>query len=451
MNHMVFIVFYLISLLLGKFVFNNLSADDYLYSTIIYAFFYIICGKFYPKIYQKKYKYIISPYARAFVFQLIIIALFSIFLNIKSTSHVIIFLLNFIFEAIYLYFLAKNYDPLKDKTTVITSFLQEPLPFSNKISKIDLSKHLVDNGQPIETLQKIDDQLLLENTKINDWFNINKKLSEIYKKAEAGQLLVFYFDSIDITNLNLKNNYGIACKFIFPLHWLFFRVLTKIPFLDKIQNFISRGKSKVLSAVEVNGRLVYNGFTQLHVGQINNTNYIVAQKTHTPSLNPTPSYYLLTRLNRVSLHGNIIKIVKVRSMYPYSEFLQKDVFEQFSLSNSGKINSDPRITPVGKYIRKYWIDEIPQIFEWLSGKIKLVGIRAMSQHYFSLYNKEYQDLYHQVKPGFLSPLFDDNGDFNHIQNVEIDYLKKYTQAPVKTDIEYFLKTVSQIFKGIRSK
>jgi lipopolysaccharide/colanic/teichoic acid biosynthesis glycosyltransferase len=138
-------------------------------------------------------------------------------------------------------------------------------------------------------------------------------------------------------------------------------------------------------------------------------------------------------------------------MYPYSEFLQKRVFESNNLSNSGKFNNDPRITPAGKYIRKYWIDELPQLFEIIRGKIKLVGIRAMSQHFFSLYSKEYQELYELTKPGFFSPIFDDNSSFEEIQKIEFQYLLEYQKSPLKTDIKYFLKTLIQIIKGTRSK
>jgi lipopolysaccharide/colanic/teichoic acid biosynthesis glycosyltransferase len=151
------------------------------------------------------------------------------------------------------------------------------------------------------------------------------------------------------------------------------------------------------------------------------------------------------------MFGNIIKIRKIRSMYPYSEFLQKDVFESNQLDTSGKFNDDPRITGIGKFIRKYWIDEIPQFFELLSGKIKLVGIRAMSEHYFSLYSDDYKQLYYQVKPGIISPIFDDNCPFSEIERIEKEYLISYIESPLRTDVKYFFKTILKILKGTRSK
>ena len=80
--------------------------------------------------------------------------------------------------------------------------------------------------------------------------------------------------------------------------------------------------------------------------------------------------------------------------------------------------------------------------DWFRGEIKLVGIRAMSQHFFSLYNAEYQKAYFSVKPGIISPIFDESTNgFEEIQRVEYAYLISYLKNPVITDIKYLFKTV----------
>ena len=138
-------------------------------------------------------------------------------------------------------------------------------------------------------------------------------------------------------------------------------------------------------------------------------------------------------------------------MYPYSEFNQKKVFELNSLDSSGKFNNDFRITPFGNIIRKYWIDELPQVIDWLRGNIKIVGIRAMSQQYFSLYPKRYKEKYFRVKPGFVSPIFDSSvDDFNNIIETEEKYLDSYLNSPIYTDVKYFFKTFLTILSGVRS-
>ena len=122
-----------------------------------------------------------------------------------------------------------------------------------------------------------------------------------------------------------------------------------------------------------------------------------------------------------------------------------------AVESSGKFNDDFRITPFGNFIRKFWIDEIPQFIDWLRGDIKIVGIRAMSQQYFSLYPVRYQKKYFKVKPGFVSPIFDDKDTkFVDIVNTEEKYLDYYLQRPLLTDIQYFFLTIFGILRGQRS-
>ena len=81
-----------------------------------------------------------------------------------------------------------------------------------------------------------------------------------------------------------------------------------------------------------------------------------------------------------------------------------------------------------------------------------MGIRAMSFHYFSLYPQWYKDIYYTVKPGFVSPIFDENtANFDEIVNIEGDYLKKYKKNGIKADLAFFFETFFQILRGVRSK
>jgi len=139
-------------------------------------------------------------------------------------------------------------------------------------------------------------------------------------------------------------------------------------------------------------------------------------------------------------------------MYPYSEYIQKKTVEMFDLSNTGKIKNDFRITDCGHFIRKYWIDELPQIIDWLRGDIKIVGIRAMSLHYFSLYPHRYREKYKLIKPGILSPIFDEETvDFDYIRTTGEKYLDLYLGKYLIVDFIYFWKTVTDIlFRGVRS-
>jgi lipopolysaccharide/colanic/teichoic acid biosynthesis glycosyltransferase len=235
-------------------------------------------------------------------------------------------------------------------------------------------------------------------------------------------------------------------------YYIYYRAFSKIPIINKIHLLLSNGSNRVISKAEVWGRLFFNGFDIKKQNLFDGLSFLLVRKELTPSENPNPSFYPIITLDRIGLYGNIIKIHKVRSMYPYSEFLQKKLFEENSISSIGKFGNDFRITRLGKFYRKYWIDELPQIIDWFRGEIKLVGIRALSQHFFSLYSSEYQKFFIQVKPGIISPLFDENTDgFADIERIELKYLKSYLSHPVITDIKYFFITFKQIISGVRSK
>ena len=140
-------------------------------------------------------------------------------------------------------------------------------------------------------------------------------------------------------------------------------------------------------------------------------------------------------------------------MYPYSEFIQGDIYEKYHLDKSGKIKNDFRITSWGKIFRSYFIDEIPQLYNWLIGDIKLIGVRALSEHYFSLYPKDIQELRIQSKPGLVPPYYADMPEsFQEILESEKKYLMNKKINPILTDVKYFIKAIYNIiFYGARSK
>ena len=139
-------------------------------------------------------------------------------------------------------------------------------------------------------------------------------------------------------------------------------------------------------------------------------------------------------------------------MHPYSEFIQDDVYKKNHLDSSGKIKNDFRVTRWGRVIRKYFIDEIPQIYNWLRGDIKLIGVRALSHHFFNLYPKDLKRLRTNFKPGLIPPYYSDlPKSFDEIIQSEKKYLTKKQANPFLTDVAYFLKALSNIiFSGARS-
>jgi len=95
---------------------------------------------------------------------------------------------------------------------------------------------------------------------------------------------------------------------------------------------------------------------------------------------------------RVGLNGTIFKMFKLRSMRPTDHKIK---------TSKATIHNDPRVTPLGRYLRRSHIDELPQLWNILRGDMTLIGPRPEQVHLVELYRKAipYFDCRHMVKPG----------------------------------------------------
>ena len=195
------------------------------------------------------------------------------------------------------------------------------------------------------------------------------------------------------------------------------------------------------------------GFKVIGVKEIDESMYFIVQKAKTPSLDQSPSYGPLITLKRKGLNGNIIHIHKFRTMYPYSEYLQEYIYELNKLQEGGKIKNDFRMTTWGRFMRKTWIDELPMLYDWLKGEVKFLGVRPLSLQYFSMYNKDLQEMRKKMKPGLIPPFYADMPKtFDEICASERRYIQDYMKKPKTTQLVYFLKAFYNIIlKGARSK
>jgi lipopolysaccharide/colanic/teichoic acid biosynthesis glycosyltransferase len=141
----------------------------------------------------------------------------------------------------------------------------------------------------------------------------------------------------------------------------------------------------------------------------------------------------------------MIGVYKLRTMNPYSEYLQDYVIELNGYNELGKPKSDFRVTRWGRFLRKYWIDEIPQIINIIKGEMKLVGLRPLSRVRFKDFPKDLQKERIKYKPGCIAPYValrmpDDR------MNIEAEriYIRDLKCHPYLTDFRYFFKAVYNI-------
>jgi len=289
-------------------------------------------------------------------------------------------------------------------------------------------------------------ELIVREERINDVRFLNKYFEEINKKLIDGGIFKGNVETYQVRNSRLLK------KFPTPINkiYLFFdtllvRISPKLLITKHLYFNITKGKGRVLSKAETYGRLYSCGFEIVDEKYYNNRIYFTFKKVKEPLYPKNPSYGFLIKLNRIGENGKLIKVYKLRTMRPFSEYLQEYVFQKNDLKEGGKIKDDFRISPEGRILRKFWIDELPMIFNLLKGEMKLFGVRPLSEHYFSLYTKELQILRVKTKPGLIPPFYVDMPvTLEEIIASEIKYLKAYQKRPYSTDFTYFFKSVYNI-------
>ena len=334
----------------------------------------------------------------------------------------------------------------------LTSFIWQTIE-REKISKDKVTILNTSSNINIELLFDNSRELLVNMHRLNDIRKINQHLLTAYSKLESGGLFVGNFIPLEKLKSHLRSQMPhFLYSIVLPFYFMFHRVFPKLAVTKQIYFIITRGRNRVLSKSEVLGRLAFCGYEILNEIDIEDRFYFVCKKKKTVSEEESPSYGPIVRLKRIGYKGEPLYIYKLRTMYPYSEFIQGDIYEKYHLDKSGKMKGDYRITSWGKIFRKYFIDEIPQIYNWIKGDIKLVGVRALSEHYFGLYPSDLQQKRTNFKPGLIPPYYADlPKSFDEIIESERNYLNQKETSPIITDIQYFLKAMSNIFLGARSK
>ena len=159
---------------------------------------------------------------------------------------------------------------------------------------------------------------------------------------------------------------------------------------------------------------------------------------------PGPVLFVQTR---VGLEGKRIAMFKFRSMYRDAESRRAEV-EAMS-DRAGlclKVRRDPRITPVGRILRRWSLDELPQLFNVLRGEMSLVGPRPALVEEVAAY-PEHAHRRHRVLPG-ITGLWQVSGradlGFDEMIALDLDYVRRVS---VRMDLWILLRTVHVVLTG----
>ncbi|MBU8893245.1 MAG: sugar transferase [Bacteroidales bacterium] len=289
--------------------------------------------------------------------------------------------------------------------------------------------------------------------RINDIRFINKFFESVNRKLINGGIFIGCVETKDQRKKRILRKFPPVLNSIYYFFdFIVKRVFPKFNLTKRIYFFLTRGINRVVSKAETFGRLYSCGFEIKNEKDIHGWLYFVARKKSKPYLDPEPTYGPLVKLHRIGKNGKIIHVYKLRTMHPFAEYLQEYVYEKSDLQEGGKFKDDFRITTAGKLFRKIWLDELPMFINYFRGEMKLVGVRPLSEHYYSLYSKELQEKRIKTKPGLIPPFYVDMPKtIEEIQASEIKYLEAYRKHPLRTDWKYFWKAVWNIlFRKARS-
>lgn len=147
--------------------------------------------------------------------------------------------------------------------------------------------------------------------------------------------------------------------------------------------------------------------------------------------------------DRIGMNKKIFKIYKFRTMVPGAEAKQEELEHLNERKDEGafKIKNDPRVTKIGKILRKFSLDELPQLLNVVKGEMSLVGPRPLTLRDYTKFKEDWQRRRFSVKPG-ITCLWQISGrddvDFKTWMKLDNQYIDTWT---LLLDMKILLKTI----------
>ena len=160
---------------------------------------------------------------------------------------------------------------------------------------------------------------------------------------------------------------------------------------------------------------------------------------------PGPVFFAQTR---VGINGRRFKIYKLRTMYADAEKRKAELMEKNEMSGlMFKIKDDPRITPIGRFLRKSSIDELPQFWNVLVGDMSMVGTRPPTEDEYERYGNIHMRRL-SIRPG-ITGMWQVSGrseikNFDDVVRLDLYYIDNWS---LLLDIRLILKTVFVVIFG----
>jgi lipopolysaccharide/colanic/teichoic acid biosynthesis glycosyltransferase len=152
--------------------------------------------------------------------------------------------------------------------------------------------------------------------------------------------------------------------------------------------------------------------------------------------------------NRLGYNKRVFTIYKFRTMVEDAEKQMKEIEHLNEVSGPVfKMKHDPRVTSIGRLLRKSSLDELPQLFNVIKGDMSLVGPRPLPVRDYQGFSQDWQRRRFSIRPG-LTCLWQINGrssiPFDKWMQLDLQYIDKWS---LWLDVEILIRTIPAVLKG----
>ncbi len=151
---------------------------------------------------------------------------------------------------------------------------------------------------------------------------------------------------------------------------------------------------------------------------------------------------------RIGKSGKSISINKFRTM---KEGPHNDHGDELGFR---KELGDGEYTKIGRFLRRYWLDETPQLLNVLRGEMRIVGFRPLLQKHYDNFPPNLREMLDKETPGIISPLYAERGSLESLESmfrVGKEYVSQRSEHPFLTDMKYLTKAYWNAFQGYGGK
>lgn len=320
----------------------------------------------------------------------------------------------------------------------------------------DYIEHFIDTNSSktqliYNSLNKSTDQAIYENSVSLKRFNSISHLDTFLINVNNSTVENGKFIGMVKTNKQFNEDQwirkiSVIGKIATLTNFIAHRMLPKLNGFKQLYFGLTQGRQLRLSKAEVLGRLIKFGFKIIELeDNIDGVMYFVVKKIKKPDLESKASNGLIYKFPRVGKNGKMIGVYKVRTMHPYSEYLQDYIVNTNGYGANGKPSKDFRIPSWARFVRRYWLDELPQLANVLKGEMKLLGVRPVTVRYLQDIPEHIQKLRLTQKPGCIPPYvaYNKESSKESVLTAEENYLN-LPKKGILVDLRLMSKAIKNI-------